>query len=138
MSTDGTLEEETGSRKNETLATADDAVTTAHAIDALTPGHNWSAEEASEVMNRSELQATRRVSVAEGFSGRVIERRPRTADRTEIIIVGATATPDATTPDWVIGQADSIAGREQPDGLERQENGGGVDVCDGLFDGVTD
>ena len=138
VATDGRLEEATGSRKNETFGAADDAVTTAHAIEALMPGHNWSDEEASEVMNRSELQATRRVSVDEGLSGRAIERRPRTAERTEIIIVGAAATPDATTPDWVIGHAASMAGREQPDGLERQENGGGVDVCEGLIEGVAD
>ena len=138
VSADGRLEEATGSRKNETFAAADNAVTTAHAIEALMPGHNWRDEEASEMMNRSELQATRRVSVNEGFSGRATERRPRTADRTEIIIVGVTATPDATTPAWVIGHAASMAGREQPKDLERQENGGGVDVCEGLFEGVAD
>jgi hypothetical protein len=99
VSTDGRLEEATGSRKNETFAAANEAVTTAHAIEALVPGHNWSEEEASEVMNRSELQATRRVSVEEGLSGRATERRPRTAERTEIMIVGAAVTPDATTPD---------------------------------------
>jgi hypothetical protein len=31
-----------------------------------------------------------------------------------------------------------MAGREQPDGLERQENCGGVDVREGLFEGVAD
>jgi hypothetical protein len=45
--------------------------------------------------------------------------------------------PDATTPDWVTGHSASMAGREQPDGLERQENDGGVDVRVGLFEGVT-
>ena len=71
----------------------------------------------------------------EGFSGRLMESRPRRADRTAITIAGAESAA-ATTPDAVIGHAAVIDGIEQPVRRERHENGGGVDVCEGVFEDV--
>lgn len=90
-------------------------------------------------MNTLELQATCRVSVGAGVSGSAIDSLPRAAERTAITTAGADAESFAArTPDEVTGQAAVSDGREQPVGRERHDDGGGVDVCEGVFEGVVD
>ena len=74
----------------------------------------------------------------DGDSGSVIDSRPRAAERTAIKVVGGAASSDATAPEDVIGQAIDREGVAQPVERERQENGGGVDVCDGVLEGLIE